>query len=91
MSLPVATDAFNESAIRTFRDCLQGKAEFYGSSLLGSRLLRQHGGSGRADDPGVHQESGAGRETTGADEISRALNNSPLRGFIHTTRSAGGS
>jgi len=38
-----------------------GEAEFYGASFLGSRLLRQYGGAGRAGHPGIHQEPGAGR------------------------------
>jgi len=67
----------------------EGKAQLHRPTFFGERILCEYSGLGRADDSRVHQESGAGRKTPGANETGWTLTIAPSGGFHHTTRSAG--
>ena len=64
--------------------------------LLGSRVLREHGGSGRADDQSVHPQPRGGAEASGGSGSVGSSDpfiglRAPSGGLHQTARYAGGS
>src|SRR5512134_3543083 len=55
-----------KSAIHLARVYAERK-QLSGSALLGERILRLHGWTGRRGDSGVHPQPGGGRQATGPD------------------------